>query len=426
MYKYKVLLWVSLLSLCLLQCSQSTGPETDNPPPLRTPAQLTTTEKNLVEACNEFGFKLFREIVENTHPDSNIFISPLSVSYALAMVYNGAAGETRQEIASALELSGFTIDEVNLAYKNLAQIMINADPDVNFTIANSLWYRTGVPVLVSYKDNMREYFSSRVEELDFSAAWAADTINSWVDENTNAKIDKMIAPPIPDDVILYLLNAIYFRGGWTFPFDPENTGNFAFKLTTGSEVSCQMMSKNSDDDRTHISDTTITYFANERLQAASLPFGRENFRMLIVLPSDSQENITLSNMMYADSVFDWIRQLTNSNFHLLLPKFRFSFKTELKNSLIALGVQRVFDPVTADLSGLTELEDVWVSKVSHKAFIQVDEKGAEAAAVTSVGARTVSSPPLLLADRAFLFYIYEEQSGAIIFMGKLANPVWDE
>ena len=426
MYKYKNFLWVSLLSFCLLQCSQSTEPETDDPPPLRTPAQLTASEKNLVESCNEFGFKLFRQIVENTHPDSNIFISPLSVSYALAMVYNGAAGETRQEIASALELSGFTIDEVNLAYKNLAQILINADPDVDFTIANSLWYRTNVPVLASYKENMRDFFLSRVEELDFSAPWAADTINSWVYENTNGKIDKIIDPPIPDDVIMYLMNAIYFRGGWTFPFDPEYTGTFPFELATGSEISCQMMYINNGNERTHASDTTITYFASERLQAASLPFGRENFRMLIILPSDSQETISFPGMIYADSVSDWIGKLTNSDFYLLLPKFRFSFKSELKNSLSALGIQRAFDPETADFSGLSDSVSVFVSKVSHKAFIQVDEKGAEAAAVTSVEAVVISSPPPLIANRAFLFYIYEERSGAIIFMGKLANPVWDE
>ncbi|MCH9032185.1 MAG: serpin family protein [candidate division Zixibacteria bacterium] len=428
MYKYKNFLWVSLLSLCLLQCSQSTGPETDDPPPLRTPAQLTTAEKNLVESCNEFGFKLFREIVENTHPDSNIFISPLSVSYALAMLYNGADGETRQEIASVLELSGFTIDEVNLAYRNLAQILINADPDVDFTIANSLWYRTGVPVLASYKDIMREFFSSRVEELDFSASWAADTINSWVDENTNGKIDKILDPPIPENIVMLLLNAIYFKASWTFPFDEVETYTSTFYLETGGQEACQMMFKDTDSERKELGlqDIPLLFYQDGKIKAASLPYGKEGFRMVLLLPNPEIAFDSLAALFTRENWRNWNEGLSSVRFKLGMPKFKFEYETGLKRVLSILGINKAFDATTsADFSNLLSNGGVSVGSVRHKTFVQVDEKGTEAAAVTVIDFLT-SEPPAIVANRPFLFFIEEERSGAIIFMGKLANPVWDE
>jgi len=427
MFKYKNFLWASLLSLCLLQCSQSTGPEVDDPPPLRTPAQLTASEKNLVESCNEFGFKLFRQIVENTHPDSNIFISPLSVSYALAMLYNGAGGETRQEIVTALELSGFTIDEANQAYKNLTQILISADPDVDFTIANSLWYRTGVPVLPTYKESMRDYFSSRVEELDFGAPWSADTINAWVYENTNGKIEKVVDSPIPERIIIMLLNAIYYKASWTFPFDEAETDSSTFYLETGGQEACQMMFKDTDSERKELGlqDIPLLFYENRELKAASLPYGKKGFRMVLFMPNPEFGFDSLSDLFTRENWLSWNDGLSSVRFVLGMPKFKFEYETGLKEILSTMGINRAFDPLSADFSNLLNGGGVSVSSARHKSFVQVDEKGTEAAAVTVIDFRD-SSPPGIIANRTFLFFIEEERSGAIIFMGKLANPVWDE
>jgi len=278
-----ILLFV-LVGLICLGCSNSTqSTPPNNPDPLPIPSrsldELTANEIILLESINKFGLKLFREIVDNTPAEENIFISPLSVSYALGLCNNGANGETREAIESTLELAGLKIEEINQAYHDLTQILIHSDPLVEFSSANSFWSRQGKAIKANFKNLVAAYFKARVEEIDFQAPGTADTINAWVNDATNGKITEMIKPPIDANVVLILMNAIYFKGSWMFPFNTANTHKSKFTLADGSETNCQMMWLDKDEHAVQIndwvteSDTNATFFRNQLFSSVSLPYG---------------------------------------------------------------------------------------------------------------------------------------------------------
>ncbi|UCB53045.1 MAG: serpin family protein, partial [Candidatus Zixiibacteriota bacterium] len=229
------LLLVVLIAAAVMQCS-------NNPTATDRVAsrELTASEKLLVESDNKFGLKLFREIVKEDN-DQNVFISPLSVSMALGMTYNGAAGTTREAMQKTLELSGLTIEEVNKSYKTLLELLSQLDPKVRFQIANSIWYRKGMSFEKDFIDLNRTYFDALVSELDFADPKAAETINAWVDENTNGKITQIVDPPIDPLMVMFLINAIYFKGDWLYPFEESDTFNGSFTLGDGSTVTVPMM-----------------------------------------------------------------------------------------------------------------------------------------------------------------------------------------
>ena len=239
-----------LIGLLMLQCSTGAGPDNPQPQPLRTPAELTTIEKDLVASSNDFGLTLFKQIYQSTASDSNIFISPLSVSYAL------------------------TPEEINDAYKAVIDILTALDPDVAVSIANSIWYRDGFPVKASYLDINQSYFNAESRGLDFSADWACDTINDWVDRNTNGKIPEIIDPPIDPYTMLFLMNAVYFKGDWTMPFDPDFTFTRPFRAPGDTLAQRDFMS----------GDTVYQYFANEYFTAVDLFYGDSAFSMTVMVP----------------------------------------------------------------------------------------------------------------------------------------------
>ncbi|MFC1906182.1 serpin family protein, partial [Chloroflexota bacterium] len=200
---------------------------------------LTIGEQQLVESSNTFGFKLLNEVV-GQDGDKNIFISPLSVSMALGMTLNGADGDTYEAMKQTLELSGLTEEEINKSYASLIELLRGLDPEVIFQIANSIWYRQGFPVKQSFLDICQQYFDAVVEGLDFSDPAAVDIINNWVNESTNGKIEGIVDPPINPLTVMFLINAIYFKGTWKYEFDEQYTQSSPFYLLDDSEVQCQM------------------------------------------------------------------------------------------------------------------------------------------------------------------------------------------
>jgi serpin B len=405
------------------------------PTPIRTPANLTSNETSLLESANKFGLKLFREVARNTSATENIFISPLSVSYAFGICYNGAKGETRDAIGSTLEMAGISVDDMNQAYHDVTEILTWTDPLIELNIANSFWSRLGKAIQPDFIEMSRTYFDARVEEIDFQAPWAADTINAWVDRSTNGKITEMVEPPIDPNVIAILMNAIYFKGNWMFPFDPENTETDTFHLADGSETECQMMWLSEDDHATEVDegvvapDTNATFFGNEYLSAVSLPYGRGDFRMTILLPNlwmNPDNNLdSLIEKLTLENWESWLAGLHPIRFTVGLPKFRFEYEVDLKEILMTLGMEIAFNPAGADFGNMFVDGVGWIDKAKQKAFIQVDEKGTEAAAVTMV-VFIKSMPPRLVLDRPFLIVIHEDVSGAILFIGKIAEPVWND
>ena len=409
MFKKLNVLLVFLIGVALLQCTKDPVSTKDKTPPVST-----WYAKGLVESDNKFGLKLFQEIIKE-EKDKNVFISPLSVSMALGMTYNGANGSTQEAMQKTLELSGLTIEEVNESYKNLIKLLTGLDPKVQFQIANSIWYRQGLTPEDEFLNLCKEYFDALVTGLDFNDADAAETINAWVDENTNGKIKEIVDGPIDPLIVMFLIDAIYFKGTWTYRFDKDQTSDDWFTLPDGTAKPCKMMEQRG----------MYQYYSNEDFQALDLPYGDGDFSMTIFLPSWETNVDSLIDLFDHESFTYWISCLAfpSDSFDIYIPKFKLEYKLKLNDALQALGMGIAFSSA-ADFSKMYKDVGVWIDEVIHKTFVQVDEEGTEAAAVTSVS-MTLGPAPGFRVNRPFVFVIRENQSQAILFIGKIVEPVFE-
>ncbi|MBN2541623.1 serpin family protein [bacterium] len=415
MRKLIVILSIATLGCFLIQCTKDSPSSNNNP----YDGPLNEVEYELVTSANKFGFNLFREINDFEPPGKNLFISPLSVSMALGMTWNGTAGETRAEMQEALELAGLTTDEVNESYRNVIELLRNLDPEMEFKIANSIWYRQGFPFYESYLTTCQSYFDAMVSGLDFNDPASVDIINGWVNEYTNGRIPTVINN-IPGAVVMYLINAIYFNATWTHQFDTSYTYDDSFYTLDSALVPCKMMSQRED----------FRYLETSDFQAIDLPYGNGDFSMLIIFPKPDKDIDELIVELTPGNLASWIGSLEEYDVRLTLPKFTFKYNASLVTMLQALGMELAFTG-NADFSDMSELGDqLFISDIIHKTFVAVHEKGTEAAAVTVVVIEGTSVPPPpdyeMYVNRPFLFMIKETQTQSIIFMGKLVAPVIEE
>lgn len=378
-------------------------------------APVEELDERLVDANNGFGIKLFSELV-GAEPGENIFISPASVITALAMAYNGADGETRAAMERTMLLEGMSMDDVNAAFADLLTILQNPDPKVELAVANSLWARDGVAFNEDFLKRNEDYFGAEVAELDFDDAGAADTINAWVKEKTRNKIDGIIDPPINPETVLFLINAIYFKGEWSDPFDPEMTRDLTFNLPDGSKKDLPVMFKNDD----------FRYLQTEDFQAVSLPYGKnERVSMYVFLPAANSSLEQLHGEMNVVNWKKWIASFGSMEGEIGLPRFKFEYETSLNDALYALGMGIAFDDSAADFSGMRPIPPrLVISEVKHKTFVEVNEEGTEAAAVTSIEVGMTAMPETfsMIVDRPFFFAIADDMTGTILFMGSVTNP----
>ncbi|MDD3731045.1 MAG: serpin family protein [candidate division Zixibacteria bacterium] len=417
MHKHVCIFLVVMLGLLLFQCSNSTAPVNNNQPPDRTPAQLTANEKTLLESSNRFGLKLFQRVNAEEPSDKNLFLSPLSVSYALGMTLNGAAGATFDSMAATLEQAGLSLTEINEAYNSLEKILENADPSVVFNIANSIWSREDKEIKPLFIRRCGDYFDAVVRVMDFPEP--ADTINQWVDVNTNGKIKDIVSSPLSPDIALLILNAIYFKGDWCIPFDTSKSINGKFHTAAGTTVDCRFMVKASDED------TTLRYYKNELFRAVTIPYGNKGFCMSLFLPEGSFTVDDIIGQMTASNWTAWLEGFCDDYILVIMPRFKFEYEIVLNRILQALGMEIAFNSSLADFTNMFVDGIGWIDQVKHKTFVQVDEKGTEAAAVTSVSLIDVSFMPLAF-DRPFLFVIHEQTSHTILFIGKITEPKWQD
>jgi serine protease inhibitor len=384
-----------------------------------TPRELTATEQELVNSYNAFGFNLFREVTSQEE-DINVFMSPLSVSMALGMTMNGADGATLEAMKMTLEFSGLTMEEIDQSYKSLMELLIGLDPEVQFQIANSIWYRLGLPFKQEFLDSCSYYFDAEVADLDFARPDAASIINQWVGNHTNGRIERIVNDPIDPLIVIFLINAIYFKGTWTTEFDPGLTAEDLFNLPDGSSVPCKMMQRPGAGKVNE-----FTYFANSRLQAVDLPYGNDLFSMTIVLPSEDTDIDSLIAGLDENGWNEIADSLSMCEGHLSMPRFKLEYETDLCPVLTTLGMGIAFSG-GADFSRMCEGLGIFISQVKHKTFVKVDEKGTEAAAVTVVtGATGVGERFNMVVDRPFLFVIRENHSGTILFIGKIVDPGYE-
>ncbi|MBN1163116.1 MAG: serpin family protein [Candidatus Krumholzibacteriota bacterium] len=382
------------------------------------PRVLTGSENELVHSANGFGFDLFRAVSQE-YPEENIFISPLSVSMALGMTYNGADGSTREAMESVLGLQGLSLEEINRSYQSLIELLGGLDETVEFSLANSIWYRRGFPVSAEFIDLNRTYFNALVRGIDFSDPQAVPTINGWVSDNTRGKIDKIISPPIKPSTMMYLINAIYFKGDWSRKFDPEDTRLAYFLKADNTTVEVPMMRQAQKD--------FFKYYGNDLFQAVDLPYGEGLYSMTLLLPQPGITTAELISWLEERNWDDMIGQMKIRDISLYMPRFKLRWGSSLNQALIALGMEVAFQPCEADFSKIADLSpnNLFISNVLHKTFIDVNEDGTEAAAVTLVEMEITSIDPVkqIRIDRPFLFAIREDHSQTILFLGRIADPL---
>ena len=361
----------------------------------------------VASANTRFGFKLLQDLQER-EPGANIFISPLSISIALTMTYNGAVGETERAMAETLEIDDLDLSTINNSNKALRNNLENPDPKVEISIANSIWSRQGIEFNHDFLERNRVFFGAEIASLDFSSPQATATINEWVDTNTNGKIKKIVER-IDPQTLLFLINAIYFKGNWQDEFNKSLTRTGTFHLPNGSEKRVQMMRREGE----------YPYFRGENFEATSLPYGDGRMSMYIFLPNRSSNLNKFLRNLNAENWETWISQLQDRRHELMLPRFRLEYEVRLNDTLEALGMGIAFGG-GADFSSMGP--NLFISEVRHKTFVEVNEEGTEAAAVTAV-AGVKSVPAVFRVDRPFFFTIYDTETETILFMGTVTEPM---
>ena len=397
-------------------CAGSTEPAPDAGKPAAPlqalPRTLTAGERGVIGAANQFSFALFRE-VGAARKDSNVFTSPLSASMALGMAMNGAARTTYDEMRATLGFGATTTaGEIGESYKSLIALLRGLDPSVDFRIANSIWYRTGFPVHQSFLDDGRTWFDARVSALDFAAPSAVPTINDWVSTATAGKIPSIL-DRIEDDQVMFLINAIYFKGSWRTRFDPARTVDAPFHGVAGDQPAKLMHREG-----------TMRHLRTADFDAVDLPYGNGAYSMTVLLPAAGKSADDVLASLQGQTWTAWTEQFRDADVDLFLPRVRLEWERMLIPDLQALGMRAAFVPGGADFTRLSPLgSQLYISVVKQKTYVDVNEEGTEAAAVTNVGITFVSAPvrATVRVDRPFVFVLRERLSGTILFMGKIVR-----
>jgi len=409
--------YISYIVILILAC---TFPSCEKSEPIQKETPKITLNKKaaeIIEADKAFGFELFREVYTLSEED-NIMISPLSVSYALGMTYNGADGTTLQAFNDVLHFGDLTTEEVNESYKDLMDQLLNLDDKVEFSIANSIWYRLGFQVLAEFIKTNEDYFDAAVKEIDFGDPQTVELINQWIEDKTNDKIKDML-DFIPVDAVMYLINAIYFNAPWKYEFEKGDTYQGDFKLANGTKHQVDYMRVTGN----------FQYTSNEDFTAVELPYGDSTFSMVVMLPSPEKEVSDLVSKLDIAHWDSWFDGSMYMGVQVDLPKFKYEFKELLNDPLIDLGMGVAFSEFEADFTRINPGGHLFISRVIHQTFIDVQEEGTEAAAATIVEISLTSiggggSPFYFKADKPFLYLIKENSTGTIVFIGKVGKPAY--
>ena len=378
---------------------------------------------DVAAADNAFGFRLL-SAVQKTAPSSNVVLSPVSAALNLSMALNGAGGQTRQEMLSALSLSGSEAAAINNANAKLIKVIRTPATNITLSVADSLWADSRRATLrPDYVKQMQASYDAEVADLDFSDPGAAARINSWVSKETHGRIPKVIDRIEPADLLL-LLNAVYFKGQWAQKFDKAKTQQRDFTLPGGSVKQVPRMSQSGRFD----------YFETPQLQAIRLSFGAGDLVMVVLLPAKSSSLDALEATLTPEHWTAWQDQYAPRAGKIELPRFELKSNYRLNGPLQTLGMTRAFQPEGAQLTGMfssptgqSRTGHFYISSVLQSTYWKVDEEGSEAAAVTTTGVRTAAlqrpeQPFQMIVDRPFFCAIQDQRSGALLFVGAIFNP----
>lgn len=403
-----------VLTVGLAACGDSTGPGTDDPTPItELPRALTTNETALIARSTEFGLELMsRTLARDTR--ENVVLSPLSASMALGMTLNGASTTTFDAMRSTLGFEGMAQNDINAAYASLIDLLTDLDPAVDFSIGNAVFANDGFPFHQSFFDAVSAAFDAQVETRDFAQSSTLDAINGWADAATDGMIPRVLEELDPNLVML-LMNAIAFDGAWSESFDPAETRTRSFQRTTGGPVDVAMM---------NASEAEYPVAFSSDWAAVELPYGGGAFSMVVVVPTGD-----VRTLVSGWDTTDWealLGSLSPQEVDLVaIPRFKLAYDAFLNPVLDDMGMGEAFR-AGADFTALSPRGDqLCIDFVRQKTFIEVDEVGTRAAAVTTVGIGPTSFIGVV-ADRPFFFALRERLSGTLLFTGVIGDPTIED
>jgi serpin B len=374
--------------------------------------------KVVSQGINKFGFDLYKNLKKaNGNKDNNLFYSPASISIALAMTYAGARGDTEKQMANVLN---FTLpqDRLHSAYSKLIENLKSAK-DYELSIANALWLQKDYKYLQEFLNTMEKYYKGGFNEVDYitNPEGARIKINDWVSKETKEKIKDILNPgDITSLTRLVLTNAIYFKGKWQTEFDKKSTRDEDFYLINGQKTKVKMM----------FQENRFNYYENDDLQLLEMPYKGDKVSMVIILPKAGKFE-TVENMMDEKKLQEWTKSATKMEVKAYIPRFKFTQRFDLSEDLSKMGMKDAFSAGVADFSGINgKKNDLFISKVIHKAFVDVNEEGTEAAAATAVEMALKAAPikklAIFEADHPFIFLVRDKEAGSILFMGRVMDP----
>jgi len=386
---------------------------TPEPEPINQ--QQVTLANSVVEANNLFAADLYDKYKSE---EENLFFSPYSISSALSMTYEGAKGKTAEEMQVVLHLPDDK-NQIRSDFKNLYNDLNKADKTYKLTTANALWAQEDYPFVDEYFNVVDEYYDGKVTNLDFKTDTENSrvTINNWVEDKTNDKIQDLIpAGMLSPATRLVLTNAIYFKANWSNQFDAEDTRDGKFKLSSGQDVDAKLMHKTSN----------YNYGETGDIQILEMDYLDNDLSMIIILPKDDKLN-KVENDFSKDKLKDWKNDMETEKVRVTLPKFKFETKYFMAKDLKEMGMPTAFKYPDADFTGMSLTDELYIDEVIHQTFVEVAEYGTEAAAATAVimrlgSASPTEEPKIFTADHPFIFIIQQKDTGNILFMGRMSNP----
>lgn len=396
-----------LMSIILMGCkSQNQNNSTTEITP--------ETSENMLQSQNNFSFELFKQALKTDTDQKNLLLSPQSIYMDFAMLYNAAEGETKKAMQNAFYLGNNSAKILNQSQFELLKILPKSDTSVVISMANAIWHTKDLTPKKSFLEVNKKFYHAKIEAADFKNSQTISDINQWVNSNTNGKIPTIIDNIAPGEV-LFLLNAVYFKGNWKDDFDANQTQDLVF-YTNSEEKKVPFMFK----------DKRMNYFKNESLQLVELPYGNGNFSMMVLLPTKEKSVEELVEKLNFITFSEWISEMNSTSLKLYLPKWESSYEAHhLKENLTAMGMGIAFEN-NADFSGLFDKESTKISQIKHKTYIKTDEEGTEAAGATSIGMATTSMPmpsqEEMKADRPFVYLIVEKTSNTVLFIGIVNDP----
>jgi len=396
----------------LIQRGWAAMPEqniSETPEPIISEIDFTT----IINANNQFALDFYSKVTKDN--EDNIFYSPWSISTAFAIAYEGTRGNTADEIS---QVFGFPTDDNQRRneFKSAINDLNQKDAKYNMTVANALWIADFFEPIQEYVDTAKIYYDSEVSKVDFVSTEGVKTINEWVKQKTEEKIDKVLVEGSTNELTrLVITNAIYFKGNWLTQFDEENTSDDDFWIGLDENVQVPMM---------RLEPTYFNYTKTDQLQVLELPYEGDKLSMLVLLPNEKDSLGAVEEELTVENLSRWKDNLSLTETIVFLPKFTLETKYDLIPSLESLGMPTAFQEGVADFSGITELERLYIAQAIHKAFVDVNEEGTEAAAVTAIEIVTTSEPvyEIFKADHPFIFIIQDNETDNILFLGRVINP----